>query len=121
MTQKYPALIPAGIAITLLLLALLPMPYGYYTLLRLAVCLIAAVTAFMAFERELKWLLWPLALIGLLFNPIIPVHLAREIWGVIDLVVAGAMGIVILVLKRSNEEQEGGREIRSPLFVRCYA
>lgn len=96
MTRR-PQTIPSLIAIGFLLLAGLDWPYGYYTLLRLVVCAAACWIAFVSFKSEssFRWVGWPFALIALLFNPIAPVHLDREVWGVIDLVVAAVFGIAI--------------------------
>lgn len=75
-----------------LLIALLPLPYGYYTLLRIIVCLAAGFIAFTAYDETggvgLQVLVF--TLIALLFNPIFPIHLTREIWLIINLLVAGA-------------------------------
>lgn len=80
----------AGIA----LIGLLPMPYVGYTLVRLGVtgaCLLAFFNISKGNQPkivgiEAKYLL---ILIGLLYNPIFPIWLTREIWIVIDLIVAG--------------------------------
>lgn len=75
----------------LLLLALAPMPFGYYTFLRLVVTIIAFVTAFSFYkEGGVVWA-WIFALLGILFNPLIQVHLSRDIWMILDLLAAGLM------------------------------
>jgi hypothetical protein len=79
------ALVPA----VMLVLAVFQMPYGFYTLLRLVVTIAAAVIAWHAVSKSEKpiWAVL-MGLIALLFNPIVPVYLTREIWFFIDLVVA---------------------------------
>lgn len=74
----------------MLLLALAPLPYGYYTLLRLVVTAVAVFAAAIEFKGRQQFTTWSvlLGLIALLFNPIIPVHLTRGMWAVIDTVVA---------------------------------
>ena len=72
----------------LLLIALLPLPYGFYTLLRLVVTICAGVIAHHQWRSGDKRIAFSMALIALLFNPFIPVYLAREIWGPIDVVCA---------------------------------
>lgn len=67
----------------LLLLALLPLPYGFYTPLRLVVCgatLLLAYQEYQLHNQVSGWVVVCVAL-GLIFNPIIPVHLTRELWG----------------------------------------
>ena len=76
-------LIPAA----MLLAALLHLPYGYYTLLRLVVCLTAAIVAFQSWPKNQAWAI-AFGLVALLFNPLIIVALDRETWAPIDVGVA---------------------------------
>jgi len=69
----------------LLLLALLPLPYGFYTLLRLVVTICAVVIAYHHWQSGGKGVAIAMGFIALLFNPLIPVYLTREIWAPIDL------------------------------------
>lgn len=73
-----------------LLIALAPLPYGYYTLLRIIICGAAAFIAYSIYQRQQAVSLWVLAMSGLaiLFNPLIPIHLSREIWVPIDAISA---------------------------------
>ena len=86
--RPHPAvwLVPAG----LLFLALLPLPYGYYTLLRIVVCGAAAYLAFHEYGVRESVTAWAIGLgfLSVLFNPLIPVHLSREVWAPIDVVAA---------------------------------
>ena len=75
----------------LLVLALAPMPFGYYTFLRLVVTAVAFVTAFSFYrDGDVTWA-WIFGLLGILFNPLIQVHLSRDIWMILDLLAAGLM------------------------------
>lgn len=76
---------------TMLLIAILPLPYGYYTLLRIVFCITASIMAFNVYSKTNSLGFWVItfALIALLFNPIIPVFLTRELWFFIDIAVAG--------------------------------
>ena len=76
------------VAAGMLLLAPLHWPYGYYTLLRLVVCGVAGYSAYVALASDRVGLAWVLGGIALIFNPIIPIHLSREIWSVFNVVVA---------------------------------
>lgn len=79
-------------------LALLPgLPYGYFTLLRLAVCCVCIYSAVWQFEEAKAWLGWICILMALLFNPIFKIHLNRDIWVVVD-VLTGAF-LCVLALK----------------------
>jgi len=72
--------ITAGLAVAAAL-ALLEWPYAYYQILRLAVCAGAAFLAFTEAKNERRgpWI-WSLAGTALLFNPFLPIHLEREAW-----------------------------------------
>ena len=87
--------VPIYIVSAMLLLATLPMPYGYYTLLRLVACGFFAWAATISFERKILYLPWAFSILALLFNPVIKIHLPKELWTVIDIV----SGIFILVVK----------------------
>ena len=94
--EKRPHLIPSTIAAAMLLGALLPWPYGYYQLLRLVVCGASVYVAFMAYQWQKILSTWMFGFIAILFNPLIPIHLSREIWQTIDVIcglifIAGAI------------------------------
>lgn len=72
-----------------LLFALLPLPYGYYTLLRFVVCGASCWLAYKHYEAvgSHAWTVIFIVL-AVLFNPIIPIHFPRNVWAVIDAVCA---------------------------------
>ena len=76
------------ISAIMLLIAILPLPYGYYILLRWVVCISAIFSAWVANELKKKSWLFLMAIIALLFNPIFPVFLDKGTWVVIDFIVA---------------------------------
>ena len=86
----------------LLVIAILPLPYAYYTFLRLSVC---AASAFLAYQHFVhqdavdKWVV-VLAAFTLLYNPLIPVYLTREIWSVLNLVTAATLILHFVSVKR---------------------
>ena len=71
----------------LLLAALLPWPYGYYDLLRLAVFVVSAWIAYAQWRHDDGVSGWVVAFgaAALLFNPFMPIHLTREIWSVLNI------------------------------------
>lgn len=78
------------IAAATALFGLLPMPYFGYTLVRVGVtvaCLIAMSTMPRKKFLGISSNIWLVA-IAVLYNPIAPIFLNRELWIVIDLVVA---------------------------------
>ena len=72
----------------MLLLAIADLPYGYYTILRIIVTIVAGITAFIASEQDNEIWMILFGAIAILFNPIIPIYLDKEIWVVIDIIVA---------------------------------
>lgn len=85
------------ICAVMLFIGAAPLPYGYYTLLRLVACGVFAFAAFVSFERKNKILPWVFCLLALLFNPIIKVHLPKEAWALVDI----AAGVFLLVTAKA--------------------
>lgn len=84
--------IAAGLGIAMFL-ALLPLPYGFYTLLRIATFVGGIYFAIQLWERE-RVLAYGLAFAGLLFNPIWPIHLDRNVWAIFNAAGACLFGAV---------------------------
>ena len=79
-----------GLAIALLL-CLFPMPYDYYTLVRFASMIIFACFAF-SFYKEKNTLFMVIAIsLAILFQPLAKITLSREMWNIIDVIVAVAL------------------------------
>ncbi len=97
--------IPYLLAIALSLIALAPMPYGYYTLLKIAVTGCASITIYLKYQADDKSLLfWLCVAVAILFNPIIPIHLTREIWMFFNIVVAGLFGFLAYRINNSKNK-----------------
>lgn len=81
--------------------ALLPWPYGYYELLRLAVCAVSAWIAYEQWRHDDAVSGWVVAFggIAMLYNPLLPVHLTREIWSVLNLASAAAFLLHLRALR----------------------
>jgi hypothetical protein len=99
-------LIARLIASGMLLLALLRHPYSYYILLRWIVCGTAAYGTFTSIELEKSSWAWGLGIIALLFNPIIPVYLSREIWAPVDVATALIFVMSIFTIRRKNYDDK---------------
>lgn len=82
------------ICAVMLFLGVATLPYGYYTLLRLVVCGVAAFAAFITYERKNKILPWVFGFLALLFNPIVKIHLPKGVWALIDI----GTGIFLLAM-----------------------
>lgn len=77
------------VPIGMLVLAIFPLPYGYYMLLRLVVTAAAAYVAYENFSKDIANWGVVFVVIALLFNPFYVIHLDVVLWKIIDLVVAG--------------------------------
>jgi len=103
-SQERPHFIPSLIAGAILLAALGDWPYGYYIFLRFVVCGVSIYIAIMAYEWKRSWVSWIFGAIAILFNPIIPIHLTREIWQRIDIGCAILFMITGSILKKGEEK-----------------
>ncbi len=85
--------LPQAIAILMLLWGLYPRnPYGYYMLLRVVVCAVCAYVAVRAASLDRTGWAWVLGVAAVVYNPIIPVHLTRGPWSIVN-----ALTVAILV------------------------
>ncbi|MFQ5754211.1 MAG: DUF6804 family protein, partial [bacterium] len=77
-------------------------PYAFFTLLRFVVLASSASVAWMAYEAQKERWVWIFGFLAVLFNPFIVIHLDREIWSVIDLIVGVFMIVSLFTLKLSE-------------------
>ncbi len=98
--------IASVIAVAMLLLAIPSgvWPYGYYILLRWVVTGTALFVLWTAYELKKTSWLWVIGMVALLFNPIAPIHLDKETWVVLDLIVAGLFLASIFKIKSDNKK-----------------
>jgi hypothetical protein len=73
------------INIGLLGLALAPLPYGYYELLRMVSCPIFVYGAYLSHTVDRKFAVWIFGTLAVLYNPVVKVHSQREVWALINL------------------------------------
>lgn len=102
---KRPHLIPCIVAGAMLLGALGDWPYGYYQLLRFVVCGVSVYAAFMAYTWKKLWATWVFGIIAVLFNPLAPIHLSRDLWQPIDFACALLFAVVAFVLKEPAKKE----------------
>ena len=85
---------------TFLFLALLDgWPYEFFILLRVVVFSGAAYVAWIAYQAEREPWAWVLGIVAVLFNPILPLHLTRELWIPIDIAVGAMMLVSVFALR----------------------
>lgn len=86
----------------LLFLALVNLPIGYYTMLRIVVTIGATAIVIKEFEDGLNIWVIVFGLIAILFNPILPIYFHNKaIWTPIDLV-SGILFIVKLFINNKK-------------------
>ncbi|MDQ1053068.1 hypothetical protein QE394_000996 [Arthrobacter sp. SORGH_AS 212] len=89
----YPAAAPAAIGAIALVLAILPMPYEFYVLLRVAVPAMAIwICTIAGGQKKTGWVV-SLALAAVLWNPIIPVEMPRNAWAFLDILGAAVFSL----------------------------
>ena len=86
------------INIILLLLALLPLPYGYYILLRFAVCFGVLRELFIAPSNNTDTT-FILFVIAILYNPIIKMPLGKPIWTIVNILTVIYFAYYLLTIK----------------------
>lgn len=74
-----------------LLLCLLPLPYGYYGLMRLGGMVCFGVLAFYSYQQKLEGWMVAYAALAILFQPFSKIVLGRGVWNVVDVAIAGLL------------------------------
>ena len=71
-----------------LLIALVELPYEYYTFLRIIVTFSALLFSikYFSFNKSKEGILY--IVIAILFNPILPFYLSKYVWTILDLMAA---------------------------------
>lgn len=78
-------LAPILIAIAMLVVGAAKMPYGYYTLLRVVVCIVFAWASYVSFKRNYAALPWLFGTVAIVFNPVWKVYFPKPIWATLDI------------------------------------
>jgi hypothetical protein len=85
----------------ILLLCLLPMPYGYYTFVRFVSMVTFGVMAYRYYTQNKIALTITFASLALLFQPFIKIALGRMMWNIVDVIVA----VLLIVLWIKERKQ----------------
>ena len=86
----------------LLLLCLLPMPYGYYMLVRFVSMVAFGVISYQYIQKKQTVLAVTFGALALLFQPFIKVALGRTMWNIVDVIVA--VLLIVLWIKEKKED-----------------
>jgi len=99
--------LPQVVVCAMLLWALNPHnPYGYYVLLRWVCCGVFGYLAVRAYERRHDGWVWVFGITAGIYNPIVRVHLTREIWSVVNVVTIAIAVVSIRVLSMQGRKSE---------------
>ena len=82
----------AGAAV--LLLCVLPMPYGFYTIIRVVITVLSCYLAYQYYSFNKVYLALTFCIIALLFQPFFKLALGREVWLIVDIAVAALLLIL---------------------------
>lgn len=76
------------VSFLLLVAAIVDLPYGYYSFLRIVVFVFSSYCAYqlrMIYKKKVNYYTLPI-LIALLYNPIVRIYLDKSTWSVINLI-----------------------------------
>lgn len=95
------------LAVSLMLLwALNPgNPYGYYVLLRWICCGAFIFLATRAVTLGVQGWAWTFGIMAGVYNPILRIHLNREVWSVVNVVTIIVVVASVFALKPTNERR----------------
>jgi hypothetical protein len=94
---------PIFISIVMLFLAIIyNHPYGYYQILRFVICGTTIYLAYQCYNYKYNRWLWLLGAIIILFNPLIPIHMDRDSWQLVDTIIV-IIFCVFLIKFRKNK------------------
>ena len=108
----YPSLNPFSIIIcALLVIALFKMPYGYYQFMHIAITIWGIIYLSKAYQhtRESAKKTCALLITGaitILYNPILPINLDREIWSPLSIISIPLIFLIPILLKSANNNTE---------------
>ena len=74
-------------------------PYSYYQFLRWATSIASFYLTYVAYENNRIGWTWTFAVIGILFNPLVPFYLDRETWQFFNVAVAFVYFVSIFKFK----------------------
>lgn len=82
-------------------------PYGYYRLLRVVCCVIFSFLTYKAVILKKGNWGWVMASLALVYNPLFPLHMTRNIWSIVNIITIILAGILILILAHGPNDKSG--------------
>lgn len=88
--------------------ALLPLPYGYYQVMRWVVAASCAWLAVSAHSADREGWVWCWAVVAGVYNPVLPVHASRAVWSVVNVAtIAIAVWYGVKFANQNREKKRG--------------
>lgn len=95
------------VLIVLFAISMSELPYGFYTVLRICVCLLSVFHAMYLYADTSSMISTvPSILIAIIWNPIIPIYLERETWLGLDFIgicVEVVMAVYSFIVWKNNK------------------
>ena len=87
----------------LFFLCLVDMPYGFYQLVRFAGLIGFVILAYQAYEQRNQAVMILYGSLALLFQPFFKIALGRQMWNIVDVVIAiGLIASIFIKQKKSS-------------------
>lgn len=105
---------------SLLLLCILPLPYGFYTIVRIVTTIISAYLAYGYYTQHQKGLAITFSIVAVLFQPFIKFTLDREIWLIVDILVGGFLLALVFkdkLIKKQRKMRPKAKSIQIPILA----
>ena len=77
----------------ILLLAVIPWPYGYYMLVRIVAMVVFGILTYYFYSNKQITFAIVSAILAILFQPFVKIAMGREVWQVLDVII----GILLIV------------------------
>lgn len=81
------------------------MPYGYYQILRVLLVLACVYLAFASSQKGITAWVWVFAGFALVYNPITPLSLGRELWSAVNVVTAILLFVHLRIFRRIEDHR----------------
>lgn len=106
MDRTFDTIIKLGIITILIIAGATSRQYSYYKFVRWGVLATSVYFAYTAYNKKQIGLVIYRACITIMFNPFKPIRFQKEIWHIIDYLIATITAITIFFDWRSNEQTE---------------
>ncbi|MGI6340803.1 MAG: DUF6804 family protein [Minisyncoccales bacterium] len=92
------------IPIIMLLIAVGDLDYGYYQILRIVITIFAIIFIFLFKTLEQNVLMIIMIVIAILFNPIFPIYLDKDVWIILDFISSVLFLISTISIIKSDKQ-----------------